>query len=469
MIILLSDYDPYSLLKFKCKTHDNEWQSTINNTIKSGCEICSGKKKWYKETVVEYLKSKNITLLSEYKNTTGKITVRCENDKHIWDTKFKHIQQSNKTGCPKCAGNIKYTQTEIDVILQKLNIIRNSEFVNVKTKMDFQCKKCDYLWTTNPTSVLNEKSGCAKCGKRPNYTNEDIDKLIETKLITRLDDYVNCKTKIRFKCNKGHVFSVNPLDFIKRKYTCPVCENVKRTSSHTNETFDEKIKHKGINKFIKRIGYYTTINHPIKFLDLNTQEFFITKPINVIANGARNWFDVIYRANNKVIDDCLINRDVIRISDFKRSSDKLKWRCSKNHVWYAHKIQVISSTKTGCPFCRNKGEEKLYNYIKETVKFDVLKRQKTFSITKTKIIRVDFYIENNDNKYIIERNGEQHYMPVCFGGSFKNAEKQFIKQKLRDSNLRTYCKEYGYKLIEIPYWMSELEISKELSIIEGIV
>jgi len=175
-IILLSDYDPYSLLKFKCKTHDNEWQSTINNTIKSGCEICSGKKKWYKETVVEYLKSKNITLLSEYKNTTGKITVRCENDKHIWDTKFKHIQQSNKTGCPKCAGNIKYTQTEIDVILQKLNIIRNSEFVNVKTKMDFQCKKCDYLWTTNPTSVLNEKSGCAKCGKRPNYTNEDIEK-----------------------------------------------------------------------------------------------------------------------------------------------------------------------------------------------------------------------------------------------------------------------------------------------------
>ena len=67
---------------------------------------------------------------------------------------------------------------------------------------------------------------------------------------------------------------------------------------------------------------------------------------------------------------------------------------------------------------------------------------------------MDFYIFYNKNKYVIEYNGRQHYEPVdVFGG-----QKAFEEQLLRDSNLRKYCKENNWKLLEIPFYNSEEEI-----------
>ena len=67
---------------------------------------------------------------------------------------------------------------------------------------------------------------------------------------------------------------------------------------------------------------------------------------------------------------------------------------------------------------------------------------------------VDFFIEINDIKYIIEYNGRQHYESVeLFGG-----EKSFNEQVERDNNLKKYCEENKYNLLEIPYYKKENEI-----------
>lgn len=70
-------------------------------------------------------------------------------------------------------------------------------------------------------------------------------------------------------------------------------------------------------------------------------------------------------------------------------------------------------------------------------------------------MRVDFYLEVNDKKYIIEYNGQQHYFPIeYFGG-----EKQFQKQQLRDQLLREYCNISKISLVEIKYKATQKEIS----------
>jgi hypothetical protein len=107
---------------------------------------------------------------------------------------------------------------------------------------------------------------------------------------------------------------------------------------------------------------------------------------------------------------------------------------------------------TGCPCCLYKRER----YVKEFLESLHLSfnYHKKFTIPKTVI--VDFFIL--DNNSIIEYNGEQHYMPIKrFGGKSK-----FLKQQVRDEQLRTYCKQNNIKLLELPYWLSDNEIKDKI-------
>lgn len=65
-------------------------------------------------------------------------------------------------------------------------------------------------------------------------------------------------------------------------------------------------------------------------------------------------------------------------------------------------------------------------------------------------LRFDFAIfdDNGDLDYLIEYQGEQHYVAKPkFGGA-----KGLYRQQYNDSQKRLYCQKNNYKLIEIPYW-----------------
>ena len=69
-------------------------------------------------------------------------------------------------------------------------------------------------------------------------------------------------------------------------------------------------------------------------------------------------------------------------------------------------------------------------------------------------LRFDFgIIENNTLSYLIEYDGEQHFKPICFGGSYTKEELQerFRIRKLKDEIKNEYCKTNNIKLLRIPY------------------
>ena len=73
-----------------------------------------------------------------------------------------------------------------------------------------------------------------------------------------------------------------------------------------------------------------------------------------------------------------------------------------------------------------------------------------------RLFKVDFYLELNNKIFIIEYNGRQHYFPIVhFGG-----EESFIKQCVRDEELRTLCKENNYCLLELPYNKNDSEVEE---------
>lgn len=81
------------------------------------------------------------------------------------------------------------------------------------------------------------------------------------------------------------------------------------------------------------------------------------------------------------------------------------------------------------------------------------------------IIRVDFYIEYKNRRYIIEYNGEQHYKPSKY---LHKTSFVYKNQVIRDKSLEKYCERNNIKLIVIPYTIKKKSKIKSI-IIDGVI
>lgn len=94
----------------------------------------------------------------------------------------------------------------------------------------------------------------------------------------------------------------------------------------------------------------------------------------------------------------------------------------------------------------SKGERLVEDFLKRNnIKYIPQYKVSDIHSTVRKYFLIDFYLPKNN--LFIEYNGRQHYMPVEFFGGMP----AFLKQSVRDNELRNYCKEKNIKLLEIPY------------------
>jgi len=97
----------------------------------------------------------------------------------------------------------------------------------------------------------------------------------------------------------------------------------------------------------------------------------------------------------------------------------------------------------------NSQANKTFLILKELFPNVIIEPEKIF-IVDGKRMRGDFYFEWNEEKFLVEYNGIQHYKPVKFPGMDDEAAKaKFEYQTNRDERLRSYCAEQGILLIEI--------------------
>src|SRR5271170_2170450 len=94
-----------------------------------------------KKEIDRRLELKNISVISEFKNTTSKPLFRHKFCGYEWMATLDNVLRLS--GCPKCAGNIKLSNTIIDDRLKGTRRKRIGDYVNIDTPIDFKCLDCE--------------------------------------------------------------------------------------------------------------------------------------------------------------------------------------------------------------------------------------------------------------------------------------------------------------------------------------
>ena len=211
----------YIKLKWRCK-EGHEWLAQPNN-IKYGkwCPKCAKKFPLTIEEMQEIAKSKGGKCLSEtYVNIFAKLNWKCKKG-HIW----KSTPNSVKRGswCPICAHNIPLTIEEMQEIAKsKGGECVSDKYINSKTKLVWKCKE-GHTWKATPDDI---KSGnwCPECVHHIPLTIEEMQEIAKSRDGECLSDkYINSVTKLIWKCKEGHIWEAAPGLIKYNKTWCPVC------------------------------------------------------------------------------------------------------------------------------------------------------------------------------------------------------------------------------------------------------
>lgn len=340
-------------------------------------------------------------------------------------------------------------------MLEGRHIRRIDPVLGGKIPSRFQClhEGCGKIYSTTPQFAVKAKS-CYDCrdGWTPLLTNEIIDQRLEGRNIKRIGNYVRSDSPLEFKCtieNCKHLWRASPNSVSgKDGNGCPKCAG---TIKLTNEDVDKRL----IERNIRRIGDYIGQKAPIEFkcTIIGCECVWPSAPGNILnGSGCPNCAGLL-KLINETIDLRLEGKNIERVDDYpSNNKTSILYRCLVEgcyHEWLASTSSIINNN-TGCPNCIiGKNEKRVGQLLSaHEISYEGQKILKSFAASESNRIRVDFYLPITNT--IIEYNGRQHYMPVCFGGiSRARAEANFVKQQSRDLYLQQFCDRNNITLIWI--------------------
>lgn len=125
-------------------------------------------------------------------------------------------------------------------------------------------------------------------------------------------------------------------------------------------------------------------------------------------------------------------------------------QCECGNITYATTGQIIGNHIFSCGCLTSKINGLMYSYCQE-LGYETIKEKGFYSNITNSILRFDIYLPQLN--LAIEYDGEQHYIPIDFGGKGQEwAEEQFKIQQYRDNAKNTYCQQNNINLLRIPYW-----------------
>ena len=294
-IKVLSTYiDKSTKIKFECLECGHNFEILPQNLLASkyGCSKCADKAISKQMTMshqsfIDRVSkiNPNIEILTHFNGANKDITCKCKVDGNIWTTQAKHILYDG-SNCPICSrkkANAITTKSHDEFVKElhykNKNLKVVGKYINANTKIEFECLTCGGIFEAQPSNILNEKYGCAKCANTFKKTHEEFLSTIQNDNIEVLDRYVNNKTKIRYICKKhNYQGEVLPKSF-SGKYVCPVCAGI---NQKTTEEFKREMRQ--INNDIEIIGEYVNNYTKIKCRCKIHNIEFSTKPTHLLEN-----------------------------------------------------------------------------------------------------------------------------------------------------------------------------------------
>lgn len=257
-------------------------------------------------------------------------------------------------------------------------------YINNRIKLKWQCIK-GHLWEA-PANAVQQGHWCPTCAGRPKVTIKDMRNLAESRGGKCLSEsYVNAHTHLRWKCKYGHEWKATPNN-IKQGKWCRICGIESRANKQRS----------GIDK------------------------------MKIVAETR----------GGKCLSEKYINTDT-----------KLKWMCSKDHVWEA--IPDAVKRGTWCPICNTSKSENICRLFFETLfnnKFSP-SWPNWLRNKSGQVMQLDGFCEPLSIAF--EYQGIQHYSPDEYFS--QKSSYSFKKRQEDDKRKKNICRNHGIKLFQIPY------------------
>ncbi len=342
-------------LKWQC-SEGHIWDSDYNHVVerKHWCPQCVGR--FSKEEGLlkakEHAIFKNGECLSnEYFESKKQLKWKCS-EGHTWKASYSKVINSGNW-CPKCfrkkLGNTKRNKNGLSIAkkhaVSKGGECLSSKYVSSKKQLKWKCSE-RHIWKASYESVFRNGSWCPICSNYY-YKEHKVRDLLEYILATKfekskLDWNINPKTnkileldgyseelKIAFEFQGEHHYSVGvfknskeDLEYIKYK------DEIKKQNCAKNGVnliiIDDKFK---LNQQKEIVDYIVSL--------LNEKNIKIKKEIkqedisSIFKKNTPQQKIYFFKAKEYAEGkggECLS-------SEYINYDTKLKWQCSKNHIW----------------------------------------------------------------------------------------------------------------------------------------
>ena len=318
-----------------------------------------------------------------------------------------------------------------------------------KIKIKHKCKKGHVYYQTPSHHLKGQSCPYCKNTKQKKTPKQYIQKCKDKGYDLPIEDYINNSTKIKHKCDKGHIYKQVP-KFHLRGDGCPYCNG---GINKTSKQYIQECKDKDLDLPIEDyVNATTKIKHKCK-----QGHIYLQLPSNHLNGHCCPICKDTKKTTKQYIQECKDKEYDLPIEDYKNATTKIKYKCNKGHIYNQRPYHHLEGY--GCPICNeSKGERYIRNYLnKNNIKYE---SQKTFSNLKDRTyLSYDFYLP--EYNMLIEYQGIQHYESVAFNGKDKT---DLEKQQLHDKLKKEYAEDNGYKLLELHYSLdTQDKVDKYLS------
>lgn len=184
------------------------------------------------EFVKQYIENEGYELLSkEYVNVNTKLDMICTKG-HKIQMRFGDFKNGHR--CSQCSHRkaLEWKMTkykDVKQYIEKYNyelLTKEKDYINTKTNIKVKCNK-GHVYITRFNTFKNGNR-CPHCANNVRLDYEYVKKYIENEGCVLLStNYINNATPLEVMCHEGHIFKVKFNNFKDNGSRCPICKETK--------------------------------------------------------------------------------------------------------------------------------------------------------------------------------------------------------------------------------------------------
>lgn len=278
-----------------------------------------------------------------------------------------------------------------------------------------------------------------------------------SKFCSRKCSSLNQKKKVTDTCKMCN----EPFDhyqYLNRVFCSAKCRNLYQSKNPTTLYEENEIKEMLSISGYELIGKYNGMNEPTMIKHLDCEKAYDRRP-SAILNSKKRCKYCTHRSYKKSQSEYVhevsvkTNGEYTVVGDYTGNKNKVRLRHNIcGYEWESVATSILQGH--GCPKCKESNGEKMICHILKKLEINFIREYRIKECRLKRPLPFDFALfKNNELFCLIEYQGEQHYRKR------KNAlfNEKLSDRKRKDDIKRTFCKENNIKLIEIPYYLDDVE------------